>query len=177
MFVTRRRTYITRGCVKIMAYSSCSVSVAVATALQSLGYSELKPMQKQVVDAFVGGRDVFVSLPTGSGKSLCYSILPSVFDTLRGCNKSIMIVVSPLIALMQDQVQSLCQKDVRAAFLCGGTDSITKSSICAGDYQVLFVSPEMLLRDKEMRDILQSPTYQENVVGLAVDEAHCVKKW
>ena len=120
---------------------------------------------------------MFVSLPTGSGKSLCYAVLPAAFDSLRESGRSIVIVVSPLIALMKDQVQSLERKGVRAAYLHSGTDGETHSRICAGEYQLLFMSPVTLLRDKGWRDVLLSAHYQENVVALAVDEAHCVKKW
>ena len=78
---------------------------------------------------------------------------------------------------MKDQVQSLGRRGARAAYLHSGTDDETYSSICAGEYQLLLMSPETLLRDKSWRDVLLSPHYQENVVALAVDEAHCVKKW
>ena len=72
-----------------------------------MGYSSLRPDQEKVVVAFMKGKDVFVSLPTGSGKSLCYSILLKVSDSIRSSpGKCIVIVVSPLIALMKDQVRS-----------------------------------------------------------------------
>ena len=156
------------------------ISSAISSAAQKLGFSQLKPEQKSVVEVFLKGRDVFVSLPTGSGKSLCYSILPDAFDLLRegrASGRSIAIVVSPLIALMKDQVQSLERRGVKAAYLHSGTDVDTHSNVCAGEYQLLFMSPEALLKDKGWRDILLSSIYQENVVALAVDEAHCVKKW
>lgn len=92
------------------SYSDECVSKAIAKAAEQLGYESLRSNQELVVKHFVGGRDVFVSLPTGSGKSLCYCILPGVFDILRRknstSNQSIAIVVSPLIALMKDQVRT-----------------------------------------------------------------------
>ena len=159
------------------SYDASSISAAISTASRKLGFLQFKPEQKSVVETFLNGRDVFVSLPTGSGKSLCYALLPAVFDSLRTSERSIVIVVSPLTALMKDQVQSLERRGVRAAYLHSGTDGDAHSGVCAGEYQLLFMSPETLLRDKGWRDILLSPIYQENVVALAIDEAHCVKKW
>ena len=81
--------------------SEAEINVALATALAKMGYAELRPKQEAAV---IGGEDVFVSLPTGSRKSLCYSLLPLVFDKLRNVDgKSVVVVVSPLIALMKDQ--------------------------------------------------------------------------
>ena len=86
------------------ANSKCS-------AAASLGYSKLKPTQQEVVEKFVSGRDVFVCLPTGSGKSLCYAVLPAVFDGLgQLTDKSLVIVVSPLIVLIKDQVETFTLK-------------------------------------------------------------------
>ena len=78
---------------------------------------------------------------------------------------------------MKDQVQSLERKGVTAVVLTAETLEDASEKICDGQYQLLYLSPETLLRDKEWREILQSPTYQENLVALIVDEAHCVKKW
>ena len=96
----------------------------IRTVAASLGYTGLRQKQESALEAFVSGRDVFVSLPTGSGKSLCYGLLPGVFDTLRKVEKaSITIVVSPLISLMKDQttafnqigVSSVCVSDKEAS--------------------------------------------------------------
>ena len=73
------------------------------------GYS-LRPLQEQVIISFVQGSDVFVGLPTGSGKSLCYNILPDVIKSLRKVKSSIAVIVSPLIALMKDQVRAMTEK-------------------------------------------------------------------
>ena len=86
----------------------------IVKAAGSLGYT-LKPEQKQALLKFVGGQDVFVSLPTVFGKSLCYILLPRIFDLLRGVeNKCIVIVVSPLIALMKNQVASITKTGLSA---------------------------------------------------------------
>ena len=72
------------------------LSVAISSSLEVLGFKELKPKQKEVLEKFVGGKDIFVSLPTGSGKSLCYWILPLVYNHLQETSNSIVLVVSPL---------------------------------------------------------------------------------
>ena len=80
------------------------VGEALQQVCKGFGYAALSPEQETAIRAFVDGRDVFVMLPTGSGKSLCYTALPSVFDILRGKDGHIVIVVSPLVALIKDQV-------------------------------------------------------------------------
>ena len=83
-----------------MEKPTTEIVTAAKLAAADLEYSQLKPEQLRVIVAFVSGRDVFVSLPTGYGKSLCYSVLPGVFDRLKGAEKtSVVVVVSPLIAL------------------------------------------------------------------------------
>jgi len=89
------------------------VSAAIEVAVRRLGYDSPTTQQKEAVTAFVKGNDVFVSLPTGGGKSLCYACLPWVFDALRSGGEvgsehpSIVVVVSPLLSLMKDQVSML----------------------------------------------------------------------
>ena len=84
------------------------VKAIAGTVAKELGYRQLKPDQADVIEAFVKGRDVFAVLPTGYGKSLCYGCLPLVFDRLHGGEeRSIVVVVSPLIAIMKDQASSV----------------------------------------------------------------------
>ena len=85
--------------------ASMELRVIVSTAIGRLSYDMLKPEQEAALLSFLGGRDVFVLLPTGYGKNLCYAALPAAFDSLRNtASNSIVLVVSPLIALMKDQV-------------------------------------------------------------------------
>jgi superfamily II DNA helicase RecQ len=96
-------------------YSREDIDRAVRAAAQEMGYSKLRENQETVVKTFLQCRDVFVSLPTGSGKSLCYCILPLVFDKIkRKETESIAVVVSPLIALMKDQVMGMTRRNVSA---------------------------------------------------------------
>ena len=148
-------------------------------AVRSLGFQQLKEQQRQAILAFVGGRDVFVALPTGYGKSLIYGCLPRVYDLLREVQsdecRSVIMVVSPLKALMEDQCSSFNTLGLIAASV--GDNSVCLESFISGRIQIVLISPESLLRGKQWREILKSSTYQENLVGFVVDEAHLIKTW
>ena len=121
------------------------IDSAMRRATNTLGYSKLRPQLKTAVKSFVLGRDVFVSLPTGSGK---YCLLPSVFDLLSGSDgTSIVVVVSPLISLMKDQVRSMMARNVRAVYV-GDCLEEEEMDVCLGKYQLLYMSPEALITDE-----------------------------
>ena len=88
----------------------------------SFGFSQLKPEQEYAIFSFVGGTDVFVSLPTCYGKSLCFSLLPQVFDLLREAEDHIVLVVSPLLAIMKEQVAFFSAKGISAACISDKND-------------------------------------------------------
>ena len=90
--------------------------------------------------------------------------------------QSVVIVVSPLIALMKDQVRQMTERNVKAVYV-GEIDDATETEVCEGQFQLVYLSPEALLTNATWCDMLQSPVYQSNLVALVVDEAHCVKKW
>ena len=147
------------------------------SALQTLhdvfGYSSFRGEQKAIVEHVTSGGDALVLMPTGGGKSLCYQ-LPAL---LRA---GVAIVVSPLIALMQDQVDALKQLGVRAAFLNSSQDADEARAITAqlmrGELQIVYVAPERLL----MSGFLALLEDIENGAGIAlfaIDEAHCVSQW
>ena len=149
-------------------------------AAASLGYPQLKEEQEQALVHFANGHNVFVSLPTGYGKSLCYVVLPRLFDMPRGTeNTSIVVVVSPLIALMKDQIATFTAKRIRTVYVSDREDctGATRRSMRKGEYQVVYVSPEAWFGTLEMRTMLSTELYRDNLVGIIVDEAHCVKKW
>ena len=155
---------------------------AVSKAALEMGYTSLRQKQKDAVIGFIRRRDVFVSLPTGSGKSLCYAILPKVFDILRGrSSRSIAIVISPLISLMKDQVHSLETKGVSSIYvsknMSDGTNESQEQKLYEGKYQIIFFSPEALVCDDIWREMIQTKVYKDNVVAFVVDEAHLIKKW
>ncbi len=143
------------------------------TALQILqsvfGYAAFRGEQQAVIDHVVGGGDALVLMPTGGGKSLCYQI-PALLR--EGCA----VVVSPLIALMQDQVDALRQLGVEAAFLNSSLDAAAQREVeqrfAAGALKLLYVAPERLLTERCL-DLIG----RTSVALFAIDEAHCVSQW
>ena len=160
---------------------------AIHFALGRVGKAELvlKPEQLAAVRCIVSGKDVFVWLPTGFGKSLCYEVLPFVFDHLKGQGPegfSLVLVISPLISLMIDQVISLRARGVAAAIVSGnkGVNKsllATESDIAGGSFRVLLSAPEAIVGSDKWREVLLNPCVGERVVAVTVDEAHCVSKW
>src|SRR6202795_1825843 len=135
----------------------------------TFGYGAFRDAQEEVVGHVVAGGDALVLMPTGSGKSLCYRI-PSLVRRGTG------IVVSPLIALMQDQVAALTQLGVRAAFLNSTQDAdaarATERALLAGELDMLYVAPERLTTSRCL-DLLD----RARRALFAIDEAHCVSQW
>ena len=120
---------------------------------------------------------VFVALPTGYGKSLCYSCLPYVFDLIMCKEKqSIVVVVSPLVALMKDQVDSCTAKGLSAAYVSAepGNENMNQG-VLEGRYQLVFLSPEALFFSRRWREMLREEPYCSNLVAFVIGEAHCIK--
>ena len=135
------------------------------------GYDEFRPLQKDIITNVLKGNDTLAVMPTGGGKSLCYQ-LPALI--LKG----ITIVVSPLISLMQDQVNSLETTGIHSAFL---NSSLSWEDYCAtvddiksGNVKIIYVSPEGLATSK-IRELLSSPELK--ISCITIDEAHCVSQW
>src|SRR6202162_1512529 len=144
-----------------------------ATALDILqtvfGYTSFRAQQQAIVEHVVHGGDALVLMPTGGGKSLCYQIPALVRDGVG-------VVVSPLIALMQDQVDALAEVGVRAAFL-NSTQTFEESSrierrLRSGDLDLVYVAPERLMTPRCL-DMLEAA----KIALFAIDEAHCVSQW
>ncbi|HYI34263.1 MAG TPA: DNA helicase RecQ [Glaciibacter sp.] len=133
------------------------------------GYDSFRGEQEHIIDQLVGGGDAVVLMPTGGGKSLCYQI-PSLVREGTG------VVISPLIALMQDQVDALTAVGVRAAFLNSTQDAATRSGVerdyLSGALDLLYVAPERLSSEATKR-FLERGT----IALFAIDEAHCVSQW
>ena len=144
--------------------------------IKEMGYCRLKPEQKEAIMYYLQGNDVFIVLPTGFGKSLCYGCLPLVYDTLGGKEGSIVVVISPLIALMKDQACKFSEKGLSAVQV-GECSKEVNQHIIDGEYQLVFVSPEAILGHRRWRKMLSSSVYQQNLVGLVIDEVHYVRTW
>ena len=151
---------------------------ALCEAASKLGYSQVKPVQEEVVVTFLSGRDVFVSILTGEGKSLCYAVLPWTVDLLEGGKGSIVVVVSPLIALMKEQVVKYRSKGLKAQFVGSGqTNAKSEEEVESGQCQLVFISPEALMCVLRWREMFRNQIYQTKLVGFVVDEAHLCKTW
>src|ERR1700756_169301 len=133
------------------------------------GYPEFRGEQQAIIDHVTAGGDALVLMPTGGGKSLCYQIPALLRDGTA-------IVVSPLIALMQDQVAALQQFGIEAAYLNSSQDLAEQREVerrfAAGALKLLYVAPERLLMPRCL-DLLESTP----LALFAVDEAHCVSQW
>ena len=150
-----------------------SNSSALQTLHDVFGYSSFRGEQQAVVAHVTAGGDALVLMPTGGGKSLCYQ-LPALL------REGVAIVVSPLIALMQDQVDALKQLGVRAAFLNSSQDADVAREITAqlmrDELQILYVAPERLLMSGFL-SLLDRIVEGTGIALFAIDEAHCVSQW
>lgn len=139
------------------------------TLKTTFGYGAFRPLQREIIETALAGRDVFALLPTGGGKSLCFQ-LPALH------RPGLTVVVSPLIALMKDQVDQLQAAGVAATFLNSTLSTAEAKSrlrgLHRGEWRLLYVAPERLMLD-EWKENLAS----WNVTALAIDEAHCVSEW
>jgi ATP-dependent DNA helicase RecQ len=139
------------------------------TLKTTFGYTTFRPMQREIIEASLAGRDVFALLPTGGGKSMCFQ-LPALL------RPGLTVVVSPLIALMKDQVDQLQAAGVAATYLNSTLSASAARSRMAGlhrrEWRLLYAAPERLMLDgwqENLRDW--------NVQALAIDEAHCISEW
>ena len=137
------------------------------------GYTSFRLGQQQIIEQALNNQDLLVVMPTGGGKSLCFQ-LPALL------RKGLTVVVSPLIALMQDQVQSLKNNGIEATFLNSTLTSYQvrsrEEAILSGKVKLLYVAPERLLSDRFLPfiDLVQ---HQIGIASFAIDEAHCVSEW
>jgi len=139
------------------------------TLKTTFGYDSFRPLQREIIETTLAGRDVFALLPTGGGKSLCFQ-LPALLQP------GLTVVVSPLIALMKDQVDQLQAAGVAATFLNSTLDADEARSrlrgLHRGEWRLLYVAPERLMLDNWQENLKAW-----NVTALAIDEAHCISEW
>jgi ATP-dependent DNA helicase RecQ len=133
------------------------------------GYPDFRPVQNTVVEAAMAQKDTLALLPTGGGKSICFQV-PAL------CQEGLTLVISPLIALMEDQVMNLRKRDIRAVALHSGLSyralDIALENAANGHYKLLYLSPERLKSDLFLERL---PRLAINLI--AVDEAHCISQW
>ena len=146
------------------------MSTQARTILKNVfGFDEFRLLQEDIIQSILNKTDTLVVMPTGGGKSLCYQIPALIF-------KGLTVVISPLISLMKDQVESLRQSGVAAAFLNSSLSSseygATMSRVKQGKIKLLYLAPEGFLRPN-MMDFL----YSVGVQCLTIDEAHCISEW
>lgn len=157
------------------------MEASIARALVHIGCSSisLKDEQKACIKSVYEGKDVFVWLPTGFGKSICYEVLPFVLGDKLGQTDSLVIVVSPLVSLMVDQVQNLRCRNVMSAIMSSGS-KVDKEYIASDEdlkeSRLLFCTPEAIDYG-HWRDVIAEPTLSSRIVAIVVDEAHCLSKW
>jgi ATP-dependent DNA helicase RecQ len=153
-------------------YTLCMNSDAelLGALRQYWGYDAFRPLQENIVRSLLGGRDTCVVMPTGGGKSLCYQLPAAILQ------EKTVIVVSPLIALMQDQVAQLTQMGIPSALLnstlAGDVQSWVLHKAIEGAYRLLYLSPERLAREDTIGWLRRVP-----VSFFAIDEAHCISEW
>jgi ATP-dependent DNA helicase RecQ len=155
-----------------------SYESAVLKAAEQLSFSPLKLEQKICIEEFIKGRDVFVILPTGFGKTVCYACAPLAYDIYHKKPKeeqSILIVISPLTSLIKDQVSNLNKHYISAGYIDAESNCDMREAVLKGRYRIVLMSPEMLMG--KWRSLLMNPVYQKQLIGLIIDEAHCVIKW
>lgn len=133
------------------------------------GYNQFRPLQEDIIQSVLNGRDTLALLPTGGGKSICFQV-PAL------AKQGLCIVITPLIALMKDQVEHLVARNIKAAAVYSGMTikeiDITLENACKGHLNFLYCSPERL-----QTEMFQARLTRMNVNLLAVDEAHCISQW
>ena len=141
----------------------------LATLRRYWGYNAFRPLQESIVGSLLGGHDICVVMPTGGGKSLCYQ-LPAVMAGRTA------VVVSPLIALMQDQSAQLAQMGIPAAVLNSSLPNEKQAAVIRkaseGEFRLLYLSPERLARADTFDWLQRVP-----IGFFAIDEAHCISEW
>ena len=156
---------------------------AIISAMKPLEYTfKLKEFQIESILHYSEKKDTFCLAPTGSGKSLTYELAPLIFDYIQKGYidihdiTSCVVVIQPLKALMEENVQRLNQKGLSAIYL-GNEEPGMKQQLMTGKFNYIFASPESVTGDGTFSSIFQPGKLADRVKLLVVDESHCIKKW
>ena len=170
-------TPLARISIPILPSGTVTSSIDLLDTLKTVwSYSSLKPLQQKAIDSILHGNDTMVIMPTGGGKSLVFQ-LPAV------CNHKPAVVVSPLIALINDQITDLRSRGVEAVSFTGETDSTRRQQILyklrSGDpeLKLIYTTPETLNRDVVFKEIVKTMGEKDLISYLIYDEAHCISQW
>ncbi|OBA22581.1 ATP-dependent DNA helicase, partial [Metschnikowia bicuspidata var. bicuspidata NRRL YB-4993] len=163
---------------ELLAGSESFIDEVYSVLRNTFQLSSFRPNQLKAVIFTLKGKDVFVLIPTGGGKSLCYQ-LPALVT--RGKTRGTTVVISPLISLMQDQIHHLQKRNIRADMISSRGSVKEKNdalrSFAAGDLDLVYLSPEMVNKAQSIQRIL-AKLYENNMLArIVVDEAHCVSSW
>lgn len=161
--------------------SAVLLEQAIRSGCERMGIEELKPEQQKAVQTLLRGENVFVTLPTGYGKSAIFHILPfcvmallsllSLSSSADSCLPFVLII-SPLVSLMRDQVTKLRRRGIQTALV--GEDSPADVRSCR--FTHVFSSPEAILQGDTWRSVLLSEEFASNITAVCIDEAHCIVK-
>ena len=143
---------------------------------QSFGHADFRGLQREIIDRLLGGGHCLVIMPTGGGKSLCYQIPAIMLAPAEAAHRPLVVVLSPLVALMKDQVDALTARGIDAAFVNSSLSRAEREQrqqdIRAGRFTLLYVTPERFRKPEFLAAIAP-----RTVPLLAVDEAHCISEW
>ena len=151
-------------------------NAAIKDVCETFGIENFHEEQQKAIDLFFDAKDVFVSLPTGYGKSIIFQSIPVIASSLwkKPCT---IFIVSPLKALMEDQVNYLNGLGLKAVALTEDSEDSIIERVIDGEYSHVYGSPESFLSKDAWRDVFSTSSFRTHLIGVAIDEAHCISHW
>jgi len=151
-------------------------NAAIKKVCEAFGIEKFHEEQHKAIENFFDGKNVFVSLSTGYGKSIIFQSIPVIASHLwkKPC---IIFIVSPLKALMQDQVQYLNDLGLKAIALTEDSEDDIIEQVMKGEYSHVYGSPESFLSEDAWRAVFSTSSFKAHLIAVAIDEAHCISHW
>ena len=151
---------------------------AFAVVAEKFKINDFNVHQKTAIRTFIEDkRDVFVNLPTGFGKSLVFQALPFIYDCVANQHGHIVVVVSPLLNLITDQVANLRKLGISATSISDIENEEERREVERGSFKIVYGTPEAWLLNERWRNMLNNSTYSSKLCAVAIDEAHVIKQW